>query len=62
MLVGPTVKEVLAFGLVPAAAGRAQQDLVTAAVGAVMDVPIIAAARLEGDVTDGDTSEVSGAR
>ena len=39
----------LAPFLVPAAAGGAQQDL-PAAFGRVMDVPVVAAARLKGDV------------
>src|SRR3954451_8482059 len=36
---------VLAFGLVPAAACRTQQDLVPPAFGAVVDVPVVAASR-----------------
>src|SRR5574340_1213580 len=43
----------LPLDLVPAAAGRAQQDL-PAAAGGVVDVPIVAAAGLEGHVGDRD--------
>ena len=39
--------------LIPAAAGGAQQDL-PAALGRMVDVPVVAAARLEGDVGDRD--------
>ncbi|OEI69828.1 hypothetical protein Cus16_0444 [Curtobacterium sp. ER1/6] len=41
-----------AFGLVPAGAGGAEEDLVAAAVGAVVHVPVVAAAGFEGDVAD----------
>jgi len=39
--------------LVPAGAGRADEDL-AAAAGGVVDVPVVAAARGEGDVVDAD--------
>lgn len=45
---------ILALCLVPAASCCAQQDLVASTAGAVMDVPIVATARLEGDVADGN--------
>ena len=41
----------LALGLVPAAPRGAQEDLTNLAAG-VVDVPVVAAARLEGDVRD----------
>src|SRR5699024_3818767 len=46
------VHRLLAVGLVPAGPGGAQQDLVAGAAGAVVDVPVVAAARLEGHVAD----------
>src|SRR5699024_8160671 len=45
---------VFTFGLVPATTGRAQQDLITGSVRAVVDMPVITAARLESDVAGRD--------
>ena len=43
----------LALLLIPALAGRADEQL-AAAPGGVMDVPVVAAARLEGNIVNGN--------